>query len=907
MRCSLRVLLLVVSALYLSTAVALAIDGPYQEIRVLLPEGASLKDLLQNQNLELMRLGDGDARLLSRPSITEDLMAQGWVVEVIHQDLEQFYASRQVGKRDYGVWHTYAETLAELSLLHSQYPSLTTAPFSLGVTGQGRDVWAIKVSDNASVDENEPEVLFDGVHHAREIMTVEMNLYFARYLCENYGTDPLATFLVDNREIWFVPIVNPDGFVYNETTDPNGGGMWRKNRRNNGDGTYGVDINRNYPFQWVGPGSSTTPGDDTYRGPSAGSEPETQALMNLCISRHFVTHDSWHSVAGLILFPWGYTLDHTPDDAIFRAIATERSTINHYEIGQAPEVLYSVNGGCFDWMYGEQTTKSKIFSFSTEISGSGFWPDPSERDGLIAENLYSILYLTQVAGPTVDVTSLAVSGGDGNGRLDAGETCDLLATVKNAAILAGLTGLTIQLRCDDPYVALLDASNAVGTLAAGASFTNSADPFNIQIDPLCPNGRQITFTVVAGADACLPDEPPFVLAVGQLSTIVANDFEEAGEAWSPDATHTATTGAFVRVDPVATTFQPGDDTTPAPGVNAWITAQNPSGQVGVDDVDGGVAATRSPDYDLSAYGAVRLSMNYFHGQRDTGGDAGDFFRIDVSSNGGGAWVNLVQIGDVSTAATWRNLAVNLGDYIPLTNQVRFRVQAADGTTVGEIIEGGVDDFYLYDGGSANEPPGAPVLYAPADGETEVPGMASLIVANATDPEADPLTYGFRIFADPDLTQIVQSVDGVAQGGAGYTSWTVPTPLARGTYFWRAYAADTHQRGPYTPAASFSVLEQTGVGDLAAGAGPSLRVAPNPAQQGTTIRYLVPATKTSRLAIYDPQGRVVRSLSTVPSGSGWHEIVWDGRDDSGRPVASGSYWVRLWTPGETRTVRVVTIE
>ena len=92
-----------------------------------------------------------------------------------------------------------------------------------------------------------------------------------------------------------------------------------------------------------------------------------------------------------------------------------------------------------------------------------------------------------------------------------------------------------------------------------------------------------------------------------------------------------------------------------------------------------------------------------------------------------------------------------------------------------------------------------------------------------------------------------------------------------------------------------------------GQGGSIHAEPNPTQAGTLIRYLLPATPTSRLAIYDPQGRLVRSLDTVPSAAGWHEIVWDGRDDEGRSVPSGSYWVRLWTPGMTRTVRVVRID
>ncbi len=129
-----------------------------------------------------------------------------------------------------------------------------------------------------------------------------------------------------------------------------------------------------------------------------------------------------------------------------------------------PEILYEVNGGSIDWMYGEQTSKSKIYSFSTEIGGSGFWPDPSEKDGLIAENLHSILYLTQVAGPWATVADLAVSGGNGNGRIDPGETVDLLTTIRNESAIAILPGATIRLRCDDPYIRLVHASAAIGSL-----------------------------------------------------------------------------------------------------------------------------------------------------------------------------------------------------------------------------------------------------------------------------------------------------------------------------------------------------------------------------------------------------------------------------------------------------------
>jgi hypothetical protein len=900
-------LLLAIAALMALATLAMAANEPYQEIRVTLRAEGSLRELFQNVELELMGFEENSVRVLSRPSITEDLIAQGWTVEVIHADLEGFYASRLKDKQPTIVWHTYEDMFNEMALLHSQYPNITTAPFSIGQTGEGRDIWAIKVSDNPDVDEDEPEVLHDGMHHAREIMTVEMLLYFSRYLCENYGTDPTATYLVDNRETWFVPILNVDGFVYNEMNSPGGGGMWRKNRRYNGGDCYGVDNNRNYPYEWGGAGSSPDSCSEVYRGPGPASEPETQALMNLVNSRQFVTHDSWHSVAGMILMPWGYTLDHTPDDEAFRRVVNMRAGINHYVVGQPPEILYQVHGGSIDWTYGEQTTKPKIFSYSTEIGGSGFWPDPSEKAGLLAENLQSIIILTQAAGPFPSILDFAVSGGDGNGRIDPGETVDLLATVRSDGIVAGLTGVEFRLRCDDPYVALLNASSAIGTMGVGESSTNDAEPFVALVESSCPIGREITFTLVVDADGGVHSEAPFVFTVGDIAPIAAYDFEEPEDAWIQDATHSAAYGAFVRVDPVGTLLQPENDTTADPGVYAWITGQNPLGLEGVDDVDLGTAATRSPDIDLSAHARVRLSMNYFHGQGATGGDpTGDAFLIEVSPNAGGSWVNLVQIGDVATEPVWRSLAVNLEDYIPLTSQVRIRVRVADGMR-SDIIEGGIDDVILVDAGIANLSPSAPSLLSPPDGATGVPELATLEITNATDLENDPLTYGFRIYSDPELTQIVQSTDGVPQGTGGTTSWTVPTALPPGILYWRAFAADAYQRGLYAPAASFAVPDPADAQEPTIAEQTAVVAGPNPAPDGITIRYLVPATTTSRLGVYDPQGRLVRSLKTVPSASGWREVVWDARDGEGRKVPSGSYWVQLWTPGEARTIRVITID
>ncbi len=181
--------------------------------------------------------------------------------------------------------------------------------------------------------------------------------------------------------------------------------------------------------------------------------------------------------------------------------------------------------------------------------------------------------------------------------------------------------------------------------------------------------------------------------VGELVIINSNDFESSSD-WTQDPTHTAITGAFERLDPNPTSYQPGDDTTVDPGIYAWITAQNIN--AGIDDVDQGISATRSPVIDLTGDSTAHLSMMYFHGQRDQGDDPdGDFFRIDLSNDGGSTFpVNLVFFGDVTTLANWRSLEVDLEKVIALSDQMVIRVQASESPANGDYVEGGIDDLLI---------------------------------------------------------------------------------------------------------------------------------------------------------------------------------------------------------------------
>ncbi len=309
------------------------------------------------------------------------LRSSGYDVEIVHEDLVAFYQSRLDKTKDMGGYHTYSEINAELDSMHLLYPSLTSGKIDIGHSLEDSVIWALKISDNPDVDEDEPEVFYNSLIHAREPAGMEVLLYFMWYLLDNYGSDPQATYLVDNRELWFVLVVNPDGYCYNEYTNPNGGGMWRKNRRNCGGGDWGVDLNRNFGYMWGYDdyGSSPYCWDETYRGESAFSEPTTQVIRDFINSRNFVMCLDNHTHGMLLIYPWCYDQFYTPHHNLFVAIAESMAVFNGHAIGTAWELLYPVNGGSVDWEYGDTISKPMIIAISPEIGtqDDGFWPPKS--------------------------------------------------------------------------------------------------------------------------------------------------------------------------------------------------------------------------------------------------------------------------------------------------------------------------------------------------------------------------------------------------------------------------------------------------------------------------------------------------------------------------------------------------
>jgi hypothetical protein len=313
----------------------------------------------------------------------------------------------------YEGFHTYAEMQAEVAAVAAAHPDIVHA-FTIGTSYRGRALLAAKISDNVAIDEDEPEVLFDGLHHGNERMGLEMTLAILHWLTDGYGTDPRVTTLVDTRETWIVFAVNPDGAAFDVLDD--GFRDWRKNRQPNADGTTGTDLNRNYDYRWGARGTSGSlvPGSSRYRGPQPFSAPETRAMRDFLASRVVDGRQrvrvaiSFHEYGRQVMWPYGYTLadvprDMTVDDAAaLRRIGRRMAASAGYTPLQASDV-HLASGTFHDYAYG----RYRIFAYTVELSAVNYprdWRIPAET----GRNREAVLYLMEQAWCPLAVLGTAV-------------------------------------------------------------------------------------------------------------------------------------------------------------------------------------------------------------------------------------------------------------------------------------------------------------------------------------------------------------------------------------------------------------------------------------------------------------------------------------------------------------------
>ncbi len=544
----------------------------------------------------------------------------------------------------------------------------------------------VKISDNPDIDENEPEVLYTALHHAREPESMMQMIYFMYYLLENYYSDPSVQYLVNNRELFFIPVVNPDGYEYNRTTYPSGGGMWRKNRRNNGS-SYGVDLNRNYgPYAyWNAPngGSSTTPSSDTYRGTAPFSEPETNNIKNFLASRKIKNALNYHTYGNYLIFPYGALPNETPDSLTFREYASDMTVYNNYTYGtDLQTVNYSTRGNSDDYFYdGDIVSNSgKIFAMTPEVGTTGFWPSQAEIFPLAIENVHPNLYYAWVAGGYAEMINPNYS----KQYFNPGDVVLMNPEFKNKG-LSTVYNLTVELTSINS-----NATVTIGTAYFDSIASRSAEvlssPLSFTVSTLAQAESDIQLILTTSTNGVVMSNDTLNLIVGKPTLIFADTTNNPNTLWTITGTPTAapkwavTTAAF---------NSPPNSYTDSP-TGTYVSSST-------------VTMTLTNSINLTGYLNPRLS---FHTKFDIENNW-DYGQVEISTNNGSTWIPLQ--GQYTNPGTgtfqpngeplydgtktaWVKEEISLSSYISSQFKIRFEIRSD-----GYIEKDGwyVDDIKIF--------------------------------------------------------------------------------------------------------------------------------------------------------------------------------------------------------------------
>ena len=623
------------------------------------------------------------------------LQSSGLSHQVLIADMDAEYAGRAVGAevdlassramlRDNGIegfeygsmggFYTYTEVVRELDSMRLQYPSFVTAKESLGVSTEGRTIWGVEISDNPGVAEPEEGVAYyDALHHAREPISMSVLMYYMYWLLDNYGTNPEATYLVNNRRMLFVPVVNPDGYVYNQTTNPNGGGMWRKNRSFNTGGSRGVDLNRNYGYQWGydNIGSSGTPTSETYRGPSAWSEPESRAVRDFTTLHQPSIAFSTHSVAGRYLNPYGYK-DTVVSYEYYAEFANDFAGRNNYLYGTVYQMLdYNSNGTTRDFLHHD----INCLAWTPEIGGSGFWPSQSEIVPLCQENLLACKYLSWVSGAFADYQSFRLVGRQFG---LAGDTLRFAVAVRNKGLSLSAYQVGVSIQSLHPDVTPISSAVVHDSIGVRQTAENSVNPFEFMITSGVTMLTEVKFAASVTQEGIVTAVDTFSVVVGYPRELFVDDAESGLSNWVRSGNGVQWDTAFTMAYSGSRSLADSRYGNVANGTTNYLTTTN--------TID--LASTLNP------------RLEYFARWANESGF--DYTRIQISTNNGSIWTNLVGRyttmvaggpGYTANKGFWAWEHINLGSYAGHQIKLRFN-QVSDFSLRGDGFY--FDDFRIVD-------------------------------------------------------------------------------------------------------------------------------------------------------------------------------------------------------------------
>ncbi|MBI5477152.1 MAG: immune inhibitor A [Ignavibacteriales bacterium] len=681
----LTLLIIIISNLYSSDL--------YKRVKVFIPDESLFRKLLStgiDMEGAVGKIGGWVEVTLSDEEL-DNIKNLGFQTQILVEDLTKYFSKRLVrtpfnalgfGNGSMGGNYTFDEVVQQLDSMRNLYPNLITAKFSIGNTLQGRSMWAVRIAKDADVPSTKPEVLYTALTHAREPQGMMNLIYFMWHLLNNYGTDPEATYLVDNRQLYFVPVINADGYEANRRISPTGGGMRRKNMRNVvvDNDSYGVDLNRNYGYKWGldDAGSSPYSTSETYRGTSAFSEPEIFNIALFCIEHNFKTAFNFHSYGNLLLYPWDHTsLNESPDSVQFAEYGQDMVKYNYYFSGPSGKSLYLVNGGATDWMYGDQDSKNKIFSFLPEVGNGSdyFWPSSDRILPIAQENLYPNLYLANVAGSYPRIQGFTITDSNDDGDLEKGESFLLNLSIRNKG-LDSTKNLFLEISASSP---IIKTGSDIYSLGKISPTTNYSVSLPCTVSAYAPNGPQYLYVKIKeDPDRYLYDT--IKLTIGKYSLAFSDSAENGTGNWNTGIGWGLST----------TSHSPSNSFTDSPSGNY------------ADITDNSLMLASA----INLSGAEKISLRFW-GRWELE-PSWDFVTVEASSDGGVTW-GTVQgkynkpgsgIG-VQTTGTygydgfqneWIEDDLDFSSYISSNFKIRFRLMSDEYTNYDGFY---VDDIRLF--------------------------------------------------------------------------------------------------------------------------------------------------------------------------------------------------------------------
>ncbi|MFZ1322957.1 MAG: M14 family zinc carboxypeptidase [Ignavibacteria bacterium] len=600
-------------------------------------------------------LSESEIKMLDRSGVPYNILIPDWdeyynslpkmSKSEIQRSISNSDAAFNVSHSIYGTmggFLKYSEVTAKLDSMRLQYPDLISVKFSIGSSIENRELWTVRVTKNPDAPTGRPETWYHSLIHPREPESMEHMIFYIYWLLENYNTDPIATYILNNRELYFTPVLNPDGYVYNETTNPNGGGMWRKNRRNNG-GSYGVDLNRNYGIYqyWNSSnnGSSTSPSGDTYRGPSPFSEPETQAAMNFVNSKNLNAVLGSHTYGNYILKPWAWSDPlPTPDDAKFNEYLTDMSMSNNYTTGTPSQTVgYKVRGSADDWYYNDSVHSShNIIAITPETGQTGFWPTQAEIIPLAEKMLFTNQYITLISGAYVYPFSSSLN----KNIYSAGESGTLKIKFKNKGVQSAYN-VKIEVSTPSYYLNIPVTSYNYANLF---SFQSDSSEFAFNISPAIPinSALPVNIKFIQNDTDIVYQETKYILT-GNGSVTLADSAENSFSKWTTNAGWAITTSQ---------SHSPNSSFTDSPSGNYGNNTNN----------------SMTLNLPLNVSSSPVTFLSFWHRYNTEAGY--DYCYVEVSSDNGSSWQTVTSYNGVMT--TWTNQNFDITSYANSSSQMKIR-------------------------------------------------------------------------------------------------------------------------------------------------------------------------------------------------------------------------------------------